>query len=89
LLNIALIIDYKRGGICDDGRTELFCSEDSNIVIITMKWLSVLALALPASVYAAMPKGIDVSSFQPSVNWNTVKANGVTFAFIKATEGTG
>lgn len=54
-----------------------------------MKWLSILALALPATVYAAMPMGIDVSSHQPSINWNTVKANGIEFAYIKATEGTG
>lgn len=36
----------------------------------------------------ALPQGIDVSGYQPSVNWNTVKANGVSFAYIKATEGT-
>ncbi|KAJ7196476.1 glycoside hydrolase family 25 protein [Mycena pura] len=37
---------------------------------------------------AAQPQGIDVSDFQPSVNWATVKANGLSFAYIKATEGT-
>lgn len=37
----------------------------------------------------AAPQGIDVSSYQPSINWATVKANGVAFAYIKATEGTG
>ncbi|EIN08590.1 glycoside hydrolase family 25 protein [Punctularia strigosozonata HHB-11173 SS5] len=36
----------------------------------------------------ANPKGIDVSAYQPSVDWATVKANGVSFAYIKATEGT-
>lgn len=35
----------------------------------------------------AMPLGIDVSHYQPSVNWATVKKNGVEFAYIKATEG--
>jgi GH25 family lysozyme M1 (1,4-beta-N-acetylmuramidase) len=40
------------------------------------------------SALAAMPKGIDVSGYQPNVNWNTVKSNGVTWAYIKATEGT-
>jgi hypothetical protein len=34
------------------------------------------------------PKGIDVSSYQPDVNWDSVKRSGVTFAYIKATEGT-
>ncbi|KAJ6557892.1 glycoside hydrolase family 25 protein [Mycena capillaripes] len=36
----------------------------------------------------AQPQGIDVSHFQETVNWATVKANGVSFVYIKATEGT-
>jgi GH25 family lysozyme M1 (1,4-beta-N-acetylmuramidase) len=36
----------------------------------------------------AQPQGIDVSHFQATVNWATVKANGVSFVYIKATEGT-
>ncbi len=31
--------------------------------------------------------GIDVARFQKSVNWRQARANGVNFAFIKATEG--
>jgi lysozyme len=31
--------------------------------------------------------GIDLSRFQTSVDWPTARANGVNFAFIKATEG--
>ena len=31
--------------------------------------------------------GIDVARFQQSVDWGTARANGVNFAFIKATEG--
>ena len=60
-----------------------------------MKWLVAVALALsvvnagPIELNArATPYGIDVSSYQPSVNWATVKANGISFAYIKATEGT-
>jgi lysozyme len=33
--------------------------------------------------------GIDVSSYQPTVDWQALKAGGYTFAFIKASEGTG
>ncbi|KAF9449280.1 glycoside hydrolase family 25 protein [Macrolepiota fuliginosa MF-IS2] len=51
-----------------------------------MKWLAALALALP--VVLGSPQGIDVSNYQSDVNWSTVKANGVEFAYIKATEGT-
>ncbi|TFK47628.1 N,O-diacetylmuramidase [Heliocybe sulcata] len=44
-----------------------------------------LALAGAFSVLAA-PQGIDVSSYQGNVDWSTVKANGVSFVYIKATE---
>jgi GH25 family lysozyme M1 (1,4-beta-N-acetylmuramidase) len=36
----------------------------------------------------AQPKGIDVSAYQPNVDWTAVHSSGVTFAYIKATEGT-
>jgi GH25 family lysozyme M1 (1,4-beta-N-acetylmuramidase) len=48
--------------------------------------------AAPAAVtpYAAWgPAGIDVSHYQGSINWSSVKSAGVSFAYIKATEGTG
>lgn len=32
------------------------------------------------------PQGIDVSSYQGSINWQQVKDDGIKFAFIKATE---
>ncbi|WP_350300590.1 phage tail spike protein [Peribacillus frigoritolerans] len=35
-----------------------------------------------------MIKGIDVSHWQGSINWGLVAADGVKFAFIKATQGT-
>ena len=47
------------------------------------------AAALCASAGAATyAKGIDVSNYQKSINWNKVAAAGYTFAFAKATEGT-
>jgi GH25 family lysozyme M1 (1,4-beta-N-acetylmuramidase) len=33
-------------------------------------------------------QGIDVSHYQGSINWSSVKAAGISFAWIKATEGT-
>jgi len=62
-----------------------------------MKLLSVITLTLVAVAKAdlteltkrAAPQGIDVSGYQPNINWAAVKANGVQFAYIKATEGTG
>jgi GH25 family lysozyme M1 (1,4-beta-N-acetylmuramidase) len=60
-----------------------------------MKLLSVISLALVAVSQAsplekrAAPQGIDVSSYQGNINWASVKANGIAFVYIKATEGTG
>ncbi len=34
-------------------------------------------------------QGMDVSSYQANVDWNTAAANGAQFAYIKASEGTG
>ena len=34
------------------------------------------------------PIGIDVSDYQPTINWTTVKNAGYTFAWSKSTEGT-
>jgi lysozyme len=34
-------------------------------------------------------RGIDVSHHQGQINWSAVKASGIRFAYIKATEGTG
>ncbi|KAH8103959.1 glycoside hydrolase family 25 protein [Cristinia sonorae] len=47
-----------------------------------------LVSASPTLVKRAAPAGIDVSHFQGAVNFKTAKANGISFAFIKATEGT-
>ena len=57
-----------------------------------LKFLAVLPAALSAvqgsMVKRSNPQGIDVSSYQTDVNWNDVKKNGISFAYIKATEGT-
>lgn len=50
--------------------------------------LVAFAVANPVLVKRADPIGIDVSDFTTGVNFNTVKANGVSFVYIKATEGT-
>ncbi|BBA96296.1 putative lysozyme [Actinacidiphila reveromycinica] len=47
------------------------------------------AVAAPAvtPAVAGLP-GLDVSGYQPSVNWAAVRSAGATFAYVKATEGT-
>lgn len=43
----------------------------------------------PERALAQRPLGTDVSGYQPSINWTTVKNAGVAFVWAKATEGTG
>ncbi|MEN3304895.1 MAG: hypothetical protein V7603_1097 [Micromonosporaceae bacterium] len=38
---------------------------------------------------ATNPVGPDVSGYQGNVAWSSVKSNGASFAYVKATEGTG
>lgn len=45
-------------------------------------------LAVPATATAAGVVGNDVASYQGNVNWSAVKANGASFSYSKATEGT-
>jgi GH25 family lysozyme M1 (1,4-beta-N-acetylmuramidase) len=47
------------------------------------------APSLAPSLMPSGPKGIDVSHWQGSINWNSVRAACIRFAYIKATEGTG
>ncbi|KIK20796.1 glycoside hydrolase family 25 protein [Pisolithus microcarpus 441] len=57
-----------------------------------MKYLASLSLTLAAvqatPVKRADPQGIDVSDYQPNIDWTTVVDNGISFVYIKATEGT-
>ncbi|KAH9886076.1 glycoside hydrolase family 25 protein [Cubamyces lactineus] len=48
----------------------------------------IVATASPTPQKRANPQGIDISHYQGTVNFNTVKANGLSFVYIKATEGT-
>lgn len=49
---------------------------------------AVLALAfVPGRALAQRPVGVDVSSYQGSINWTSVRNSGITYAWAKATEG--
>lgn len=61
----------------------------SLIFLVLATTLSSRASPVELAERASGPKGIDVSAYQPNVNWATVKANGIKFVYIKATEGTG
>ncbi|KAH9071025.1 glycoside hydrolase family 25 protein [Lactarius deliciosus] len=63
------------------------------VALVTLS-LSLGVSGAPASenestlVKRADPVGIDVSNWQGTLNWATIKSQGVQFAYIKATEGT-
>ena len=46
-----------------------------------------LTATLATTAMAQRPLGIDVSSYQGSINWSTAHSQGVKFAYAKATEG--
>jgi lysozyme len=48
--------------------------------------LAVLGLPAPATAGIAYLPGIDVSHWQGNIDWAAVKADGIRFAFVKATE---
>jgi len=47
----------------------------------------VLSLGHHQQALAQRPLGVDVSSFQGTPNWTSVRSSGITFAWAKATEG--
>ena len=65
----------------------MFSKSFATITLIAT--LPILVSTSPVVQKRAQPAGIDVSAYQPNIDWNTVKANGISFAYIKATEGTG
>src|ERR1019366_937555 len=61
---------------------------------LSSHWIAVIVIILgivvgPGHALAQRPLGIDVSSYQGSINWSSVRSAGITFAWAKATEGTG
>jgi lysozyme len=65
----------------------------SNLIQTSLGIVAALALTVGATSVRANNTthslfGIDVSSFQGFVTWSSVKANGASFAFARATEGT-
>ncbi|KIJ60243.1 glycoside hydrolase family 25 protein [Hydnomerulius pinastri MD-312] len=60
----------------------------SFIAFTLLAALATLTGASPLEQRDNKPKGIDVSGFQSNVGWQSVKNSGVSFTYIKATEGT-
>ena len=58
----------------------------AGLTVVATAAAALVATAGPAA--AATTPGIDVSRYQGTINWTSVKNAGIQFAFIKATEGT-
>lgn len=57
-------------------------------VLFLLVWNGIILLNNPsADTYPV--RGIDVSSYQGEIDWGTLASQGISFAFIKATEGSG
>lgn len=54
---------------------------------LSLRLLVAIALATSVATTRADLLGVDVSTFQGTVNWNSMKSAGVEFGFAKATEG--
>ncbi len=63
------------------GRTGVFRAAE----ILFVDGQSPMAKSTPAP--SAQAKGIDVSAFQPDIDWGAVAGGGYAFAWLKATEG--
>ncbi|KAJ7108753.1 glycoside hydrolase family 25 protein [Mycena epipterygia] len=56
--------------------------------LVSTLWFNFSVGAAVVSRATTQPHGIDVSHYQPTVDWASVKSKGISFAYIKATEGT-
>jgi hypothetical protein len=81
--------------LCDKSLTPGFLRPLPPLKMIT-KLLLALSFAIVIDVLYGFPiekrdplRGIDVSNYQPVINWGDVKTHGNTFAFIMATQSSG
>lgn len=60
----------------------------TGILIFSFVWGGVILLNNPSKENYPV-RGVDVSSYQGNIDWETLAAQDIHFAFIKATEGSG
>lgn len=58
----------------------------TGITAVCLVWNGAIILNGPSAARYPV-KGVDVSSYQGEIHWDTLAAQGISFAFIKATEG--
>lgn len=57
-----------------------------SLIIAVLIWNGIILLNNPTQKEYPV-RGVDVSSYQGEIDWNILSANDISFAFIKATEG--
>lgn len=57
-------------------------------VLFCLVWNGIILLNNPSTDTYPV-RGVDVSSYQGDIDWETLSSQGISFAFIKATEGSG
>jgi GH25 family lysozyme M1 (1,4-beta-N-acetylmuramidase) len=62
---------------------------DRPTILIALGTIAVMTSFAPPICAQTYTAGIDVSHYQGSINWSSVAADGVKFAFMKATQGYG
>ena len=71
-------------------RSSFFSRHDKRLFrVLFAAFAASATLLLAAPAFAQRPLGTDVSHYQGTINWTTVKNGGITFAWAKATESTG
>jgi lysozyme len=84
---LALIVAVMLAG-CGGTRAPMSDPKGDEVVVMSSNFADAKPTDWPGRSPDRYPvHGIDLSRFQTQVDWPTARANGVNFAFIKATEG--
>ena len=59
------------------------------LILLIMFFMMLNGYIIPTKLEAEKYeiKGVDISEYQGEINWDKIKDQGISFAFIKATEG--
>ncbi|MEX0299003.1 MAG: GH25 family lysozyme, partial [Kordiimonas sp.] len=57
------------------------------LFLLSLPLVSALTACSSSTLHKQGLNGIDVSHFQKTIDWSSVKADGIDFAYIKVSEG--
>src|SRR3954471_14381084 len=73
--------------IATSRRSRVHAFTGSILAALAATYCTLTALDASAQEADTRPNGVDVSSYQPSFDWPSAAAQGISFAYVKATEG--